>query len=95
MKVINDEIVVTFEGGVLILNGELETVKRFTDRHTDYCAACIDGNEEYIATGQHDGYVHFYSRKRKGESERKVRKQTHVEPTINNPRLLYRFTNTS
>ena len=65
IKVINDEIVAAIDGGVLILNDVLETVKRFN--YKIGCASCIDGNEEYIVTG-HYGYdddigrVCFYTR---------------------------------
>ena len=47
IKVINDEIVATTDGYVLVLNGELETVRTFNNEH--FCADCIDGNEKYIA----------------------------------------------
>ena len=72
IKVINDEIIVTILGAVLILNGDLKTIKRYdvdlkTIKRFDVDAyrkaQSFDGNEEYIAVGYDDGKVHFYTRK--------------------------------
>ena len=52
IKVINDEIVAAtgdLDKGLLVLNGELETIKCYNGNTK--MAQCLEGNENYIALG--------------------------------------------
>ena len=83
IKVINDEIVASVFDGILILNAEFHTVKRFhkTENRFQCFAQCIGGNAEYIAivTLHHDRRVQFYRRDGDNDHKATVRKQTNVK----------------
>ena len=71
IKVINDEIIATIFGAVLILNGDLETLERFNAPKK--WARAIDGNEDYFAIGYTDGSVCFFKRNGDDDDESTVR----------------------
>ena len=60
IKVINDEIIATIFGAVLILNGDLKTIRRFNGIKRR--ARAIDGNEDYISVTYDNDNVLFFTR---------------------------------
>ena len=77
ITVINDEIVASLDGEIVLFDGELETVKVFDYTADCVHAVCIDGNKKYIATGHYEGRVCFY----KQNSDDKPTVSKLVKPT--------------
>ena len=70
VELINGEIVVASrEGNLVVLNGNLEIVKKFDG--TDEMTRSISGNETFIAFGDGAGVVRYY--KRDGDKKPEVR----------------------
>ena len=61
---INDEVMVTADNNILMLNGDFETVECYNGRAR--CAQLFDGNENFIALGLQTSLVnqsvHFFPR---------------------------------
>ena len=87
-KMINDVIVAPIEGAVLILDGNLKTIKRYITKSDDW-ARSFDGNEEYIAVGYGNGQVNFFDRS--GGDEPTVRQKENKDLS----KVPCRFTNTT